>query len=246
VTERALEESASGRRHRSVPGKEKKLVAFTLYPGITPLDLVGPLTVLRDLGVGWPFRTVAVGERIAPTDTDTPLRMIPAKTFREVPGPFAVIVPGGGPATTQAMKDESMLTYVRAAAETAEVVGATGNGALILAAAGLLTGRRAATHWAYGELLESLGATYVRQRWVEDGRFLTSAGGSAGIDMMLYLVARLKNESGAKLAQLATEYDPEPPFGDLDRSSMGGFAWGAAADAAVALGSSGGGSHVGR
>jgi transcriptional regulator GlxA family with amidase domain len=224
-------------------GKEKKLFAFTLYPGVTPLDLVGPLTVLRDLGPRWPFRTVVVGERIAPMDTDTPLLMVPAKAFREVPDPFAVVVPGGGAATIRAMKDEALLAYVRSAAAKAEVVGSTGNGALILAAAGLLAGRRAAIHWAYGDLLESLGATHARERWVEDGKFLTAAGGSAGIDMMLSLVARLKSESSAKLAQLATEYDPQPPFGGIDWSSADG-------DLAGVLGAPfwrrGGDSHVGR
>ena len=197
-------------------GTGKKRIAFTLYPGVTPLDLVGPLTVLRDLKLGSPYRTVVVGERVEPRDTDTPLRLIPAKAFREVPGPFAVIVPGGGAATVRAMQDESLLAYVRAAAATAEIVGSTGNGALILAAAGLLGGRRAATHWAYGEFLASLGATYTRERWVEDGKFLTSAGGSAGIDMMLHLVARLKGESRARLAQIVAEYDPQPPFGGID------------------------------
>ncbi len=202
-----------------MPRNEKKLIAFTLYPGVTPLDLVGPLTVLRDLK---PYRTVAVGERREPLDSDTPLRLIPAKTFGEVPAPFAVIVPGGGAATLQAMQDETLLAYLRSAAETAETVGSTGNGALILAAAGLLQGRGAAIHWAYGELLERLGATYARERWVEDGKFLTSAGGSAGIDMMLHLVARLKNKSRARLAQLFVEYDPRPPFGGIDWSSVDG------------------------
>ena len=205
-----------------MPGKEKKLIAFTLYPGVTPLDLVGPLTVLRDLKLGSPYRTVVVGERIEPMDSDTPLRMIPARTFEEVPHPFAVIVPGGGAATLQAMQDEALLAYLRFAAATAEVVGSTGNGALILAAAGLLAGRRAAIHWAYGEPLERLGATHARERWVEDGKFLTSAGGSAGIDMMLHLVARLTSESRARLAQLVVEYDPRPPFGGIDWSSVDG------------------------
>jgi transcriptional regulator GlxA family with amidase domain len=157
-----------------------------------------------------------VGERIEPMDTDTPLQMIPAKAFAEVPDPFAVIVPGRGAATIHAMKDESTLAYVRSAAETAEVVGSTGNGALILAAAGSLEGRRAAIHWAYGELLESLGAKYAQERWVEDGKFLTSAGGSAGIDMMLYLASRLTDVATARRVQLAIDYDPQPPFGRLD------------------------------
>ncbi|HEV2125252.1 MAG TPA: DJ-1/PfpI family protein [Chloroflexota bacterium] len=205
-----------------MPAKEKKLIAFTLYPGVTPLDLVGPLTVLRELGFGWPFRTVVVGERIEPMKTDTPLQMIPAATYGELPDPFAVIVPGGGTSTIRAMQDEALLAYVRDTAKTAEVVGSTGNGALILAAAGLLEGRQAAIHWAHRELLETLGTRYARERWIEDGKFLTSAGGSAGIDMMLHLVARFKSESSAKLAQLATEYDPDPPFGGIDWSSVDG------------------------
>lgn len=197
------------------PGKERKLLAFPVYPGVTPLDLVGPLTVLRNL-YGTPYRTVVVGERREQLDTDTALRVLPAATFAEVPQPFAVVVPGGGAATVAAMQDQALVGYVRSAAATAELVGATGNGALLLAAAGLLEGRRAAVHWAYAELLESLGATVVPERWVKDGRFLTAAGGSAGIDMMLALLARWKSRSGAQLAQLFMEYDPEPPFGPLD------------------------------
>jgi hypothetical protein len=77
-----------------MPGKESKLVAFTLYPGVTPLDLVRPLTVLRDLKVGSPYRTVVVGGRREPMDTDTPLRMLPAKAFGEVPHPFATSAGG--------------------------------------------------------------------------------------------------------------------------------------------------------
>jgi transcriptional regulator GlxA family with amidase domain len=192
-----------------------KLIAFTLYPGVTPLDLVGPLTVLRNLGPGWPFRTVVVGERIEPLATDTPISIIPAQTFEQVPQPFAVFVPGGGPATIEAMRNEALLAYVRSAARTAQVVASTGNGALVLAAAGLLEGHRAAIHWAYSDLLANLGATYVRERWVEDGKLLTAAGGTSGIDMTLHLVARFKSESSARLAQLMTEYDPQPPFGGI-------------------------------
>jgi transcriptional regulator GlxA family with amidase domain len=133
-----------------------------------------------------------------------------------VPEPFALVVPGAGAAAPAAMENPALLSYVRSAAARAEVVGSTGNGALILAAAGLLDGRRAAVHWAYADLLESRGARFVPDRWVDDGRFMTAAGGTAGMDMMLALLARLKNESGARLAQLFMEYDPEPPFGPPD------------------------------
>jgi transcriptional regulator GlxA family with amidase domain len=185
-----------------------------VYPGVTPLDLVGPLTVLRNL-YGTPYRTVVVGERREQLETDTALRVLPAASFAEVPQPFAVVVPGGGAATVAAMQDQALVGYVRSAAATAELVGATGNGALLLAA-GLLEGRRAAVHWAYAELLESLGVTVVRERWVEDGRFLTAAGGSAGIDWALHLVARLTDEATARRVQLAVDYDPQPPFGGID------------------------------
>jgi transcriptional regulator GlxA family with amidase domain len=195
--------------------KERKLIAFPLYAGVTPLDLVGPLTVLRNL-YGTPYRTVVVGERVAEVASDTALRLVPVATFTDVPEPYAVIVPGGGAATLEAMNDQALIGYVRSAAANAELVGATGNGALILAAAGLLKGQRAAVHWVYGELLETYGATWVRDRWVEDGPFITAAGGSAGIDMTLALLARWKSRSGAQLAQLFMEYDPEPPFGRVD------------------------------
>ncbi|MGK5113019.1 MULTISPECIES: DJ-1/PfpI family protein [unclassified Geodermatophilus] len=196
--------------------REKQMLAFAVYPGLTPLDLIGPLTVLRNL-TGTRYRTVVVAERTDRLATDTALRVVPAASFTEVPAPFAVIVPGGGPATVAAMADEALVGYVRTAAATAQLVGATGNGALILGAAGLLTGRRAAAHWAYAEHLERSGATWAREPWVEDGRLLTAAGGAAGIDAMLALLARLKSRSSAQLAQLFMEYDPEPPLGPLGR-----------------------------
>jgi transcriptional regulator GlxA family with amidase domain len=198
--------------------QEKKLIAFPLYAGVTPLDLVGPLTVLRNLALGSPYRSIVVGERLEETSTDTPMTVVPAATFADVPAPYAVVVPGGGAATLAAMRDEPLLAYVRSAAATAELVGATGNGALVLAAAGLLEGRRTAAHWAYRGDLERLGATFVDDPWVVDGRFWTAAGGAAGIDMSLALLAHLTSERGARLAQLFIEYDPEPPFGGIDRT----------------------------
>lgn len=196
--------------------RQLRHIAFTLYPGVSPLDLVGPLTVLRDLKVGSPYRTVVVGARRESMPTDTTMRMIPAATFADVPEPYALFVPGGGRATLDAMADESLLDYVRSAAARATVVGATGNGALVLGAAGLLQGRRIATHWAYADRLAGFGATYVPDPWVQDGRYLTAGGGSAGIDAMLHWTTQLKNASRARLAQLAMEYDPQPPF-TIDR-----------------------------
>jgi transcriptional regulator GlxA family with amidase domain len=90
-----------------------------------------------------------------------------------------------------------------------------GTGSLVLAATGLLQGRRATTHWAYRRILENLGATYDPRRWVEDGRFVTSGGTSGGIDMALHLVAKHTSERSARHVQLWVEYDPQPPFGPL-------------------------------
>jgi hypothetical protein len=86
---------------------------------------------------------------------------------------------------------------------------------------GLLEGRQATTHWAASRALESLGATYQRKRWVEDGKFIMSAGVSAGIDMGLYLAARLTDEASARQVQLWLDYDPQPPFGRLNYDDMG-------------------------
>jgi transcriptional regulator GlxA family with amidase domain len=193
-------------------GKERKLIAFPVYPGVTPLDLVGPMTILRTLG-RTPYRTVVVGERLEEVATDTPLRLRPTATFADVPDPWAVIVPGGGPATSTAMADDALVGYVRSAARGAELVGSTGNGALLLAAADLVRGKRTAIHWAYREPLEELGGVYAPTRWAEDGRHLTAAGGTAGIDMALLARKTRLRISGTRTAQLFTEYDPQPPFG---------------------------------
>jgi transcriptional regulator GlxA family with amidase domain len=197
--------------------QEQKTVAFVLYPGITLLDLVGPLQVFSSLRqFNNQYRPVVVAERLEPMPTDGPLTVIADHTFDQVPDPEVLIVPGGGAPTIKAMGNHVVGDYLRQAADTVPVVGSVCTGALLMAAAGLLEGRQATTHWAYHRLLERLGATYVPQRWVEDGKFITSAGVSAGIDMALALVARLTDEPTARMVQVAIEYDPHPPFGGID------------------------------
>ncbi len=205
---------------RRTSRKEKQLVAVALYPGVTPLDLVGPLTVLRRLGPGWPFRTVVVGERIEPMGTDVGLQLVPDKTFAEVRHPYVVLVPGGRVATIRAMSEPAIREYVRTAAESAEIVASVCTGSLILGAVGLLEGRQGTTNWFFHKVLESYGTTYHLERWVEDGKFIMAAGVSAGIDMALCLTARLTDEATARKVQLALDYDPQPPFGRLDYEDM--------------------------
>ena len=206
-------------------GQDQKTIAFVLYPGLTLFDMAGPLQVLSAMSEIAPeYRTVVVAERTGPMDNDIPgqMKVLPNNTFEEVPHPFAIVVPGGNAPTIRAMGNEAIRAYVRSAAETAEVVGSVCTGALILASVGLLEGRRATTHWAFYKILEQFGATYVRKRWVEDGKFICSAGVSAGIDMALQLTARLTDEETSREVQYRLGYDPEPPFGGIDYERIGG------------------------
>jgi transcriptional regulator GlxA family with amidase domain len=215
----------------STEGQNEKTIAFVLYQGLTAFDLVGPLQVISQLAVTHPeIRPVVVGERIEPIETDAGVKMVPDKTFAEVAHPYALVVPGGTRPTFKAMSNQAIRDYVRSAAETAEVVGSVCTGALILASVGLLEGRQATTHWACYKVLESFAAKYRRERWVEDGKFITSAGVSAGIDMGLQLAARLTDVATARQAQLWLDYDPQPPFGRVDYDDVGlplraGRAW---------------------
>jgi transcriptional regulator GlxA family with amidase domain len=196
---------------------EQKTIAFVVYPGLTPLDLVGPLQVLSALAQLDPtYRTVVVGATKDTVDTDTPLRIAPSHTFDEVPSPFAVLVPGGTVPTLRAMADEALLAWLRTAAAGAELVTSVCTGSLILGAAGLLDGKEATTHWMFRDVLAGLGATPVARRWVEAGRVITAAGVSAGIDLALHLVERLAGRQVATNIQFVIEYDPVPPQGALD------------------------------
>ena len=204
-----------------------KTVAFVLYPGLTPLDLIGPLQVMSGLetveemfGVQPRHHVVVVAEDLDAVPTDTPVRVAATSTLDEAPEPDVVVVPGGGAPTLRQLANPVLLDYLRRADRQAEVVASVCTGALLLAGAGLLEGRRATTHWAYHRFLDRLGAKYVPERWVEDDRYLTGAGVSAGIDMALRLAARLTNDDLARLVQLGIEYDPHPPHGGIDWSGV--------------------------
>jgi len=202
--------------------QNQKTIALILYPGLTLFDLAGPLQVFTGVSQLAPeYRTVVVSERVEPMDTDLHVKMIPTHTFAEVPNPTVLLVPGDCASTFKAMSNEALRSYVRSAAETAEVAGSICTGALILASVGLLEGRQATTHWVYYKILEEFGAKYVRKRWVEDGKFISSAGVTAGIDMALHLAARLTDEETARRVQRSLVYDPHPPFGGMDYDHLG-------------------------
>jgi len=201
-----------------------KTVAFVLYPGLTPLDLIGPLQVMSALeaveemfGVEPRHHVVVVAEEIDAVPTDTPVRVAATSILDDVPEPDVVVVPGGGAPTLRQLANPVLLDYLRQVDRRAELVGSVCTGALLLAGAGLLEGTsRHNTHWAYHRFLDRSGATYVPERWVEDDRYLTCAGVSAGIDMALRLAARLTNDDLARMVQLGIEYDPHPPNGGID------------------------------
>src|SRR5918994_5556291 len=163
----------------SSEGIATKTIAVVTYPGVALLDLVATTTVL-DRGTG--HRAVTVGERTEPMGSDTPMAIIPEKRFEEVPDPLAIIVPGGGMASLEAMGSERLINYLRFAQHGAELVSSVSTGTFVLAAAGLLEGRRATTHPAYADILKKLGVDYVEGYSVEEGKFLTMAGVSGGID----------------------------------------------------------------
>jgi transcriptional regulator GlxA family with amidase domain len=195
----------------------KKQIAFILYPGLTPLDLIGPLQALSAVPrVDPSYEVMVVAETAEPVVSDSIISLGPSHTFDDAPEPFAIVVPGGGDPTLEAAGHKPLVDYVAEAGATADIVMSVCTGAIILATAGFLQGRRATTHWAYTDVLENLGVDVVRARWIEDGKYLTTAGVSAGIDGGIHLVQRLLGDDVAKLTQLGMQYEPEPPLGAID------------------------------
>jgi len=182
-------------------------VAMLLYPGLTLLDLVGPQTALRlasDIHLVW--------KDTKPVTSDTGLQVTPQTTFNECPEDLDVLFVPGGPGTIPAMKDKEVLKFLSDRATKAKYVTSVCTGSIVLGAAGLLDGYKATTYWAFKDLLPMFGATPTDGRVVIDRNRITGGGVTAGIDFGLVLLAHLRGDMPAKMAQLAMEYDPQPPF----------------------------------
>lgn len=185
-------------------------IAIVLYPGFTALDFIGPYEVLRwlpkaDVRLLW--------HEPGPVTTDSGALVVGAThSFDETPSPDVILVPGGM-TTMEHARDEKLLQWVRRAHQTAPWTASVCSGSIIPAAAGLLDGKRATSHWIALPALKAFGATAVGdERIVHEGNIVTCAGVSAGIDLGLWLADRIAGEDRAKAIQLSMEYDPQPPF----------------------------------
>ncbi len=181
-------------------------IAFALYPGFTILDVIGPFQVLADTPG---HEAVMVAAETGPVlDHTGRARLVATATFDEVGQPDIIVVPGG----RTGILDDRLVAWIRAVHPHTTWTTSVCTGAIYLAAAGLLAGVDATTHWAWAERLDEMGAHYLPQRVVERGKIVTAAGVSSGIDMALTLLDRMYGPIVAQSAQPGTEYDPQPPF----------------------------------
>jgi len=203
-----LAEGSAQMRERIAPTKPRQ-IAMMAYPGMYPLDLLGPHTVFSDL-LNTTVHIVWKSKMAVPAGRGVVVNTIP---FSECPEELDVLfVPGGTVGTIGAMGDAQVLDFLRSRAPKAKYVTSVCTGSLVLAAAGLLEGHRATSHWLVHDLLANFGAIPVRERVVEDRNRITGAGVTAGLDFALMVTARLAGDNYAKAEQLNIEYDPDPIF----------------------------------
>ncbi|HEY1458272.1 MAG TPA: DJ-1/PfpI family protein [Solirubrobacteraceae bacterium] len=184
-------------------------IAILLYDRFTALDAIGPYEVLSRLPDA---ELKFVAKERGPVRTDNEmLTLLVEHSIDDVQQPDLVLVPGG-PGVVAARVGEPVLEWLRAVHETTTWTTSVCTGSLILAAAGLLEGKRATSHWLALDALGSMGVQAVSERVVFDGKIVTGAGVSAGIDMALTLAARIAGDQVAQAIQLGLEYDPQPPF----------------------------------
>ncbi len=184
------------------------MVGFLVFPRIQQLDLTGPYEVFA----AWPGTKIhLIWKTLAPVASTTGLLLTPDTSFAACPALDVLCIPGGS-GVNALMEDPETLAFVRDQAQQARYVTSVCTGALVLAAAGLLRGRRAATHWNALDLLRPFGAIPTAQRIVRDGNLITAGGVTAGIDFGLAVIAELAGQAEAETIQLGLEYAPAPPF----------------------------------
>ncbi len=194
-------------------------IAIMVYPGFTALDFIGPYEALRNLpGAEVRF----VWHEPGPIAADSGVLLVGAThSFDETPSPDIILVPGG-PSTFEHARDEKVLDWLRRADESSTWTTSVCSGSVLLAAGGLLDGRRATSHWMCLPMLKPFGVEAVGdERIVRDGKIVTAAGVSAGIDLGLWLFGQICGDAKAKAVQLVIEYDPQPPYdsGHMSKAS---------------------------
>lgn len=189
-------------------GSEK--IVFLLYPQFTALDVVGPHYMLASL-MG--SKVYLVAKTLDPVESDLKLTILPSATFEQCPADLDILcVPGGTNGTLAAMQDEATIAFLKDRGSRAKLVTSVCTGSLVLAAAGLLKGYKATSHWAAREALRDFGAEPVDARVVVDRNRITGGGVTAGLDFGLQIIAKLRDQRYAEGVQLLAEYAPAPPF----------------------------------
>jgi len=192
--------------HYNIPTQRQTVITLT-YPGLSALDLVGAQQILCRMGNA-EVRLVWKTKDVISTDTDIDIR--PSDTFGDVEDEATILfVPGGSTGVSDVIGDDKVLDYLVKCAKKAKYIASTGSGSLILGAAGLLTGYKAAGHWTTRDLLAGFGAHPVEQRIVTDRNRVTAAGCTGSIDFALHLVTVLRNANMAAALALANEYAPQ-------------------------------------
>ena len=187
----------------------RPVIVFALFPGVTQLDFTGPHEVFSSLPGASVILASTEGGTIEATGG---MSFSGLRRLSEVPECDVVCVPGGIGATDSAIRDTVFLAELRRLAATARFVTSVCTGSLVLGAAGLLRGKRAATHWGWRDLLAPFGAIADTARVVRDGNVITGGGVTAGMDFALSVVAELVGDEAAQAIQLRMEYAPAPPF----------------------------------
>jgi len=186
-------------------------IGFLIFPNVQLLDLTGPYEIFATL----PDRNIhLIWKNLDPITTSSGLQIIPTTLLENCPSQLEVLcVPGGGTGVNMLLTDDDVIRFLKEKAATSRFVTSVCTGALLLGAAGILTGKRATTHWASQHLLPLVGAIPVNERIVQDGNIITGGGVTAGIDFALKVVAEVTGkQQDAECIQLHLQYAPEPPF----------------------------------
>lgn len=188
----------------------KTRVAILIYPGATMLDWIGPYEAMHRIDG---FEILLVGKTTNVVKSDSGIVDYKANlTFDEVATTDVLLIPGGAKEMLTAAADPQTADWIRRMDAVSSYTVGICTGALFLARLGLLDGRRATTYWKFTPMLSGFGATFVPERWTQDGKYWTSAGVMAGVDLTIALIAEIYGRRSGQMAQLAIEYDPDPPF----------------------------------